>query len=370
MRLVAYTDNVELGGADLSLMHLLERLDAGVDVTVLGVAGSIVERVASARPGAAVRVVPRPRSGHDVRSLRAHTATIRALAPDVVHANLASPWSCQYCIAAAAILRAPRIVAVYQLPVPAVSRAQRLAKRLTTPGVDRHVGVGDRTSREVEALVGLPAGSVRTIHNGVPDLRLARKSGSRAGVVGAIGRLEHQKGFDTLVRSMAGVVDASLVVVGDGSERARLEGLADEVGLADRVEWAGWRDEPRTYLPAFDVVAFPSRFEGFPLAVLEALLARSAVVATDVGSTSEAVVDGETGLLVPPEDPDALAAAIRRLLADQELRERLGENGRRLVLERFTADHMTRAFTALYEELLGGAGNRRSVGPGTGRDAE
>jgi glycosyltransferase involved in cell wall biosynthesis len=353
VRLVAYTDNVELGGADLSLMHLLERLDAGVDVTVLGVAGSIVERVASARPGAVVRVVPRPRSGHDVRSLRAHIAAIRALAPDVVHANLASPWSCQYGIAAAAILRAPRIVAVYQLPVPAVSRAQRLAKRLTTPGVDRHVGVGDRTSREVEALVGLPASSVRTIHNGVPDLRVAPASGSRrAGVVGAIGRLEHQKGFDTLVRSMACVVDASLVVVGDGSERGRLEGLADEVGVTDRVEWEGWRDEPRTYLPAFDVVAFPSRFEGFPLAVLEALLARSAVVATDVGSTSEAVIDGETGILVPPDDPAALAAAIRRLLADAGLRSTLGANGRRLVLERFTADHMTRSFESLYDELL------------------
>ena len=360
MRLVAYTDNVELGGADLSLMHLLERLDAGVDVTVLGVADRIVERVASARPSAAVRVVPGPRSGHDLRSLRAHTAALRALAPDVLHANLASPWSCQYCIAAATILRRPRIVAVYQLPVPAVSRSQRLAKRLTTRGVHRHVGVGERTSREVEALVGLAHGSVRTIHNGVPDLELARESdGRRTRVVGAIGRLEHQKGFDVLVRSMAGIADASLVVVGDGGERAGLEDLARDVGVAARLEWKGWRDEPRTCLPDFDVVAFPSRFEGFPLAVLEALLARCAVVATDVGSTSEAVVDGETGLLVPPDDPDALAAAIRRLLADEGLRSRLGENGRRLVLERFTADHMTRAFESLYDELLGGGATQR-----------
>ena len=102
----------------------------------------------------------------------------------------------------------------------------------------------------------------------------------------------------------------------------------------------------------FDVVALPSRFEGFPLALLEALLARSAVVASDVGSVAEAVRDGETGLLVRPEDPAGLAAAIRRLLADVELRRRLGENGRRLVLERFTADHMVYGFEALYRELL------------------
>jgi glycosyltransferase involved in cell wall biosynthesis len=85
---------------------------------------------------------------------------------------------------------------------------------------------------------------------------------------------------------------------------------------------------------------------------LEALLARSAVVASDVGSVAEAVRDGETGLLVPPEDPAALAGAIRSLLADEQLRRRLGEEGRRLVLDRFTDVHMARGFESLYDELL------------------
>jgi glycosyltransferase involved in cell wall biosynthesis len=124
------------------------------------------------------------------------------------------------------------------------------------------------------------------------------------------------------------------------------------VGVGDRVVWIGGSDDARGYLGSFDVFAFPSRFEGFPLAVLEALLARNAVVASDVGSTAEAVRDGETGLLVPPEDPTALADAIRKLLADEALRSRLGESGRALVLERFTAQHMTRAFESMYEELL------------------
>ena len=353
MRLVAYTDNVELGGADLSLMHLLERLDAGIEVTVLGVEPRIVERVASGRPSAAVRVVPRPTSGHDVRSLRAHRAALRELAPDVVHANLSSPWSCQYVIAAAALLRRPRIVAVYQLAVPPISARQRRAKRLTARGVDAHVGVGERTSREVEALVGLPDGSVRTIHNGVPDLEIApRPHTPRDRVVGAVGRFEHQKGFDVLLRAMADVDDASLVLVGDGSERAALEDLAQRTGVAARVEWTGWHEDPRGLLASFDVLAFPSRFEGFPLAVLEALLARSAVVATDVGSVAEVVIDGETGLLVPPDDAPGLAIAIRRLLGDDGLRGRVGADGRQLVLDRFTAEHMTRAFEGLYGELL------------------
>jgi glycosyltransferase involved in cell wall biosynthesis len=213
--------------------------------------------------------------------------------------------------------------------------------------------VGERTSREVEALVGLPAGSLITIHNGVPDEPHRSAPRPRPGpLIGAVGRLESQKGLDILIRALREVDGTSLVLVGDGSERGALEDLAGRVGVADRVVWIGWTDDPRSYLGAFDVFALPSRFEGFPLAVLEALLSRSAVVATDVGSVAEAVRDGETGVLVPAEDPAALAAAIRRLLADDGLRRRLGEQGRRLVLEQFTARHMTRAFESLYDGLL------------------
>jgi glycosyltransferase involved in cell wall biosynthesis len=353
VRLVAYTDNVELGGADLSMAHVLARLDRSIEVTVLGVAEPIVERVASARVGTATRIVPRPRSGHDWRSLGAHVRALREIDPDIVHANLASPWSCQYCIAGAGLVRRPRVIAVYQLVVPPISKAQWRAKRLTVRAVDRHVGVGKRTSREVEASVGLPANSVLTIHNGVPDEPRAAPDRPGPGqLVGAVGRVEPQKGFDLLIQALAQLEDVMLVVVGDGSERQGLEQLAKSLGLADRVVWEGWSEDPRSYLGVFDVVALPSRFEGFPLALLEALLARAAVVAADVGSVGEAVRDGETGLLVPAEDPAALADAIRRLLADADLRRRLGEQGRRLVLENFTADHMTQAFERLYGELL------------------
>jgi glycosyltransferase involved in cell wall biosynthesis len=355
VRLVAYTDNVQRGGADLSMSHLLRCLDPAVEVTVLGVSRSIVQWVAASRPTAATRVVPRPRSGHDRRSLAAHVRVLREINPEIVHANLSSPWSCQYAIAASGLLRRPRLVAVYQLVVPAISGGQRLAKRLTARLVDRHVGVGEHTSREVEELLGLDHRSVSTIHNGVPDQELRPLPLPRprpAPVVGAIGRLEAQKGFDTLIRALTQIEGATLVFTGDGSQRSSLEQLASSLGVADRIIWKGWSDDPRAYLPSFDVIALPSRFEGFPLVALEALLARSAVVASDVGSVAEAVRDGETGLLVPPEDPAALAGAIRSLLADEQLRRRLGEEGRRLVLDRFTDVHMARGFESLYDELL------------------
>jgi glycosyltransferase involved in cell wall biosynthesis len=352
MRLLVYTDNRDPGGADLSLSHLVAALDAQVDVAVLGVSRKIVDWVARDRPHAETAVVLQPRSGHDWRSLHAHIRALRSLRPDVVHANLSSPWSCQYAIAAAGLTR-KRTIAVYQLPVPPVSSRQRLAKRVTSRAVTRHVGVGGRTSREIEILLGLPEGLVRTIHNGVPDIAVEAKHRAGPGpIVGAVGRIEEQKGFDVLLRAFRDVESATLVIVGDGSERDRLQDLARELGIEERVTWQGWSENARSYLPSFDVFVLPSRFEGFPLVVLEAHLAETAVVATDVGSVSEAVLDGDTGLLVPPADADALTVAIRDLLADVELRRRLATRGRRLVLERFTADHMARAFRELYDEVL------------------
>ena len=126
-----------------------------------------------------------------------------------------------------------------------------------------------------------------------------------------------------LVRALRDVDNATLVVVGDGSERERLRALARELGIEGRIVWQGWTEDARSYLPSFDLLVLPSRFEGFPLVVLEAQLAETAVVATDVGSVAEAVLDGETGLLVPPDDAEALTVAIRRLLDDADLRRRL-----------------------------------------------
>jgi glycosyltransferase involved in cell wall biosynthesis len=215
------------------------------------------------------------------------------------------------------------------------------------------VGVGERTSREVEVLLGLPEGSVPTIHNGVPDIAVERRRRARPGpIVGAAGRLEQQKGFDVLLRAFRDVESATLVIVGDGSERERLQALARGLGIEQRVIWQGWSENARSYLPSFDLFVLPSRFEGFPLVVLEAHLAETAVVATNVGSVPDAVVHGETGLLVPPADADALTAAMRHLLVDVDLRRRLARRGRLLVLERFTADHMARAFRELYDEVL------------------
>jgi len=153
----------------------------------------------------------------------------------------------------------------------------------------------------------------------------------------AVGRLVEKKGFDVLLAALARAgAPWRLDVVGDGPERAALQELAHHIGVADRVRFVGslTHDElPCSYRGA-DVVVVPSRVDGrndrdgLPNVVLEAMASGRAIVASDVGAIGTAVVDGETGLLVPPDDPDSLAAALDRLHADRALRRRLGHDAR------------------------------------------
>ena len=349
MRVAAYTDSRAVGGAEHALAHLIETLGDRFDVSYIGTDESVGRAIA---PGREVTIVSPPTGATpSPRALREHVRVLRAIRPDVLHANLISPFSCQYALAAAIVLRIPSI-AVYQLPNSPANRLQWTLKRLSARWTTAHVGVGERTAREIERLIGLGRGSVLTIHNGVPDLGLpSNDRPSRPPTIGTTGRLTAQKGFDVLLRALVQVPGATLIVVGEGEERGRLEALARKLGIAARTSFPGWSDEPRRLLADFDVFALPSRFEGFPLSILEAQLAEVPVVATDVGSVREAVVPDKTGVLVDPGEPKALAAALDALVADPERRRRLGRAGREHVLARFTATHMTRAFERLYAEL-------------------
>ena len=167
-------------------------------------------------------------------------------------------------------------------------------------------------------------------------------------LVGNVARLAEQKGQRFLVEAAARVPEARFAIVGDGELRGDLERRTHELGVADRVLFTGARDDVPDLLASFDVFAHPSLFEGLCLAVIEAQAAGVPVVATPVGGIRETVIDGETGLLVPPRDPDRLAQAIRRLLGDPGLARRLAEEARRRVRERFSAERMVERTLALY----------------------
>jgi glycosyltransferase involved in cell wall biosynthesis len=226
----------------------------------------------------------------------------------------------------------------------------------------RLVAVSDATRVAYERQ-GYPSGRIEVLHNGVDPafgrppagLRDELGVGEDALLVALVGRLCDVKGQRELIQSLADVPGAHAVLIGEdlehgGDYRRLLEREADLATVRNRVSFTGARDDVGALLEQVDVLALPSWTEGLPLVVLEAMAHGRPVVATPVGGTSEAVVDGETGILVPPRDPASLAGALRRL-ADPALRERLGAAGRRRATERFSADEMARRMLEIYDEV-------------------
>jgi glycosyltransferase involved in cell wall biosynthesis len=213
---------------------------------------------------------------------------------------------------------------------------------------------------------GYPAGRIEVVHNGVP-VPATRSNGALRGelgvpdgapLLGEIGRLCDVKGQRELIEALSWLPEARLVLVGADLERGgafqtELELVAQRAGVRDRVVFAGHRDDATDLLDELDLLILPSWTEGLPVVVLEAMARARAVVATPVGGTPEIVVDGETGLLVPPRDARALADAIGHLLADSELRGRMGRAGRERVAQSFSEEAMTRRMLEIYDELEG-----------------
>ncbi len=180
-------------------------------------------------------------------------------------------------------------------------------------------------------------------------------------VIGSVGRLSPEKGLKYLLQAMAVVVreepQARLLLAGDGPERRALQRLASELGLADRIEFAGEvaHEQVPAILARMDVFAMPSTWEGFGVAALEAEAMELPVVASNVHGIPDVVEDGVSGTLVPPKDVGALSGALLRLLRDGEERRRMGLAARELVASRYSWTDCTRRMEALYDELVGPA---------------
>ena len=301
-RLTVYTDAYELGGAEQSVRHLLANVGDHASVSVLGVDGDVADWIAASRPGTTVRVV-RPVRGKVIsRPLIDHARAIRELRPDIFHANLRTTFACRYGILAALALsgraRCGRRAAAYVrgvvLSAPPQTSCIEAACR---PHCGRRAGRG-----LTEEIVGLPAGSVRTIHNGVPmeDVRTRDRAASGA-VVGALGRIVHQKGLRRIRAS-------SRIARGGHGDRRRRRARAGGSGGARR---GARRVRPPADHGLAGRTAFlslehrrllsPLAVRGLPLAVVEAMLAGLPIVASDVGSVSEAIRDRRPGSSFPPK---------------------------------------------------------------------
>jgi glycosyltransferase involved in cell wall biosynthesis len=173
-------------------------------------------------------------------------------------------------------------------------------------------------------------------------------------IVGVVARLEAEKGHRTLLDAwplvLAAQPQARLLIVGEGSERDSLEAQAASLGVLDRVVFTGRREDVPAVTAALDVAVLPSYREAQGLSVLEAMALSRPVVASNVGGIPEMIEDGVSGLLVPPNDPEALAVAIVRLLSDHPYADMIARRGHDLAHERFCIEQMVNSIETLYDE--------------------
>lgn len=246
----------------------------------------------------------------------------------------------------------------------------RVLSRWLWRQADAGIAISEAIRRFAIAVEGVSPDKIHTVHYGLdpatlqvpPDARarLRAELGLPPGALlaGSVCRLIAQKGLDNALDAFGQVAAecpaAHYVVAGDGSLRGALEAQAARLGLADRAHFLGWRADAPAVLAALDVLLAPSRWEGFGLVFLEAMALGVPVISTRVSAIPEIVADGETGWLVPPGDPAAIARALRAALSDPDERRRRGEAGRARLESRFTVDAMVEHTLAVYRGVLGG----------------
>jgi glycosyltransferase involved in cell wall biosynthesis len=354
--LAVYSDALELGGAEANLSRVLTGLPESVRVTVIGVEAKVLEWLAGHRPSATTELVAPIRSRQDVTAMVRHRQLFREMSADVIQFNLSAASSCQWAILVATTVRGLRRIAVENSPMGAWSEQSAKLKRLTSRRLHAHVAVGERTARLIEERSGLRPRSVGTLYHGVPTPGRVTVERPDSPTLLTVARHDPVKGIDVLLDAMALVPPPTrLVVIGDGPEGHALHERRSQLGLEDRVEFRSlpWDQRAADVMWNFDGLVLPSRLEGFPVTIAEAMLAGLPVVATDVGSVREAVDAGVTGWVVPPEQPQALAVAIGELVADPERARAMADRGREVAEEHFTADATVKAYEHLYRQVLG-----------------
>ncbi len=272
----------------------------------------------------------------------------------------------------AARLARARLVLHEHFADPRMPRYQGVADRLLAPWTDAAIAVSRSTREFLVKERHVPAGRIRLIWNGAPLEEFAPISRDRAGrvrgelgiaedalVVGTVGRLNAQKGHRFLVAAVARLVPRvprlRLLIAGDGDLAGELRRQAVELGVADRVVFAGHRTDVPDLLGAIDVFCLSSLYEGTPLALFEAMAAGKPIVSTAVDGCREVLEEDATGLLVPAGDETALAGALERVLLAPSLRQDLARRARE-ASRRYDVSACVDAMQQLYDEVLAGGG--------------
>jgi glycosyltransferase involved in cell wall biosynthesis len=370
-KVVYYIESTDFGGAEHMLFNLLRGLDRQTWEPVLvyrphpGVI-PLIDRVKDID----ISTLPTP-SANGPGSVNGGVAFIRmlrTLRPSVFHAHLISNLWCSSGIICAYLAGIHTIIATqhsFQEPWARRIRklyALKLYQKLVSMIVDRYIAVSYRQGASLKRAV-ISESKVEVIHNGIdvedfshrPTGNLFKSvltDNAEKQVVLTVAIMVMLKGHRYLIEAAAAIPDAVFVLVGDGPERTNLENLTMELGISDRVIFLGQRDDVAELLSDCDLFVLPSLLEGLSLSILEAMASEKPVIAIDIPGMDEIIINGKNGILVPPEDPEALAEKIKQLLSDTAAARRIAAEGKQSVIKRFSAERMISDISSLYRELI------------------
>jgi glycosyltransferase involved in cell wall biosynthesis len=337
-------------------------LDHGHQAMVLvGGRGPVTDQLGKAGiPFHSLRFLQRPI--HPLRDLRALAEIVSVLGdlrPDLVSTHTAKAgWIGRAACARLAIpvIYTPHGWSIGQRISGPLGAVFTVAERAAARWTDAIICVCEHEKRLALSKRVAPAEKLHVVYNGVRDVASELRARPELDPVRicSIARFESPKDHRTLLQALAALRAEpwELDLVGDGPLEAKTRGMAGELGLAGRIRFLGYLGEPAHALAAAQLFVLSSRSEGFPRSVLEAMRAGLPVVASDVGGVGESVTDGVNGLLVPAESPEALAAALGKLMAEPALRQRMGAAARATFETRFRWESMVENTAAIYATVL------------------
>ncbi len=376
IRVLYAIGQLSTGGAELQLIQLATHLDRARFTPIVCSLSECVPHAAQLR-AEGIQVITLPRKmDPDLTRLWRLPQVLRRYRPDLIHSYLfvANAWA----RLAGRLLSLPVVISERNT-LTQKGRGHRIVDRALAGWATLLIANSRAGAQLAIARREIAPDRVVTIHNGIAlerfahtrDGREVRKEfglGPSDPLVGVVARLAPQKGHHTLLQAMARVVEslpsARLLCVGDGPLRDELRREASRLGLERTALFVGQRADIPDLVAAMDVVVLNSEWEGLPNAIVEAMAASRPVVATRVGGIPEIVVDGDTGLLVPPADPTAVAGALLTLLREPEMAAAMGRRGRARVEEHFSLERMVADTEAIYERLLAGRLHEPAAHPG------
>jgi sugar transferase (PEP-CTERM/EpsH1 system associated) len=356
----------DIGGLEMVVLDLVRNADRSrftPHVVALEGAGTLAPRFAEI--GVPV-VALQPDGGSPTSGVMALYRYFKRTRPAVVHTHNVKPHL--QGTLGAWLAAVPVILNTKHGRNYPVTRTSVLASRVINRRCDCLVAVSADAAEIARTREGFPDDRVRVIRNGI-DVQAYRPAGLstrpeiRTRAI-HVARLNAVKDQATLLRAIPKIVAAvpafTLEIVGDGPERASLEALARELGIAERVHFLGFRDDIPARLAESGLFILSSKSEGVSLTLLEAMAAGLPIVATRVGGNPEVVDEGRSGLLVPSGNPEALADAVIQLMTDPDLASRFGRAGRVRAEREFDVRQVAATYEALYLELLARRGQLTS----------